>query len=603
MTVLLFLLAAFWQAVLTAAGPVQSASDRQNRELAVVALGSLAVRAAIPDSAETLSEPVTTSFAVPMFASFLPIISYSTLVFVVAFVAAQFRKWFKLRNRGPHHLEDDDESNVELLPTSIANVLPEFRDFAVPLPNVPSPPQRIGRPIESRVERLKSGRVHGRSVSLSHPSAVSQATLLPDLFPSSPHHFHSTPNTPSPLIDLSIPDGIHTRKPFVNELTSDINISSDTLFGVHRSLSNRSQDIADIYLKMKSTAPEPVPSSPTESHSSEQDITLVQTETDLIDFSPKQRALQLEARFISEESKLVDSPVEDVVELVVEQVKKPAEPEMQLLDFSQWDEEGWGFEVVTPSVANEELDHSDDEHPVVYPLDAATASPWETKEQPTLEDPFASPPAEHAVLEAVESGAPGENAIEASPSREGLENPFASPVGRRVSLDEDAAPPEELLSSSSGSSDTLGAVELVTVPEAAVEHDDSSYDSSTDSSPSQIQPVVADYERLETPSPRPSVKDVLLPTNRRMTAVKNCSYLLPILRATTRTPRAFLPPVLLALTWQPRPRCLMCCAMLSWTWIAVFMRPTKLFKSNLILLRLRNIQHCRPPLWRRLPCL
>lgn len=271
---------------------------------------------------------------IPMIAGFLPVFSYSTLVFIVGYILAKLRSWLHFRQRGPHYLEYEDESNVELLPTSVADIRPEFKDFPVLPPVVPSPQLRPSRAVDLALDRLNKSKSHNRSQSSSLPRSFGK--LHPEPRPLSPH-FHSTPSSPSLLFE----NGVHPRRPFTNrEMTSDLGVSSDTLFGIQRSVSNRSEDITELYLKLKAATP---PHSPPVSHSSEQDITLVNTETDLIDFSPKHRAF-----ILGEFGSLVASPAQ--VSVDVEATK----PEEELLDFTKWDdseEAGWDVQVVSPSVA------------------------------------------------------------------------------------------------------------------------------------------------------------------------------------------------------------------------------------------------------------
>ncbi len=326
-----------------------------------------------------------------MFASFAPLLSYSSVVLFIAFVASRLQRWFSRRRRRQSSLGLD---GVELLPTTTASVLPEFRDYVVQPPNVPpatSSPVRLGRRIETHESVDTLGAVgtplkkSGRSQSLSLPKADSSGLHAPiQLRPfNSEPRSKSTPNTPNGLLvdlssmhDWNARDGIHTRKPFVNDVlhgsanlwAADVNVSSDTLFGLRQTSSNRSVDIADVPLKpmvMKPRVLGPpielisvaVPessvgtktSSPSLSDSNyEQDITLVHSDSDhpLIDFSPKGgSALDLTAAV---------EVVDDAHEIEARDEGTYLLEEKPLMEFSQWDEEGWGFEVVSLASADDE---------------------------------------------------------------------------------------------------------------------------------------------------------------------------------------------------------------------------------------------------------
>ncbi|KAK0194173.1 hypothetical protein F5146DRAFT_423210 [Armillaria mellea] len=348
-------------------------------------------RAVIQNPSNDVITSVPTARQVPMFASFAPLLSYSSVVLFIAFVASRLQRWFSRRRRRQGSLGLD---GVELLPTTTASVLPEFRDYVVQPPNVPptaSSPVRLGRRIEAHESvdalvavgtRLKKS---GRSQSLSLPKADSSGLHAPiQLRPfNSEPRSKSTPNTPNGLLvdlssmhDWNARDGIHTRKPFVNDVlhgstnlwAADVNVSSDTLFGLRQTLSNRSVDIADVPLKPMVTKPRvlgppielisvavPEPSvgpkatSPSLSDSSEQDITLVHSDSDhpLIDFSPKGgSALDLTAALeIVDDANEIDTQDEGTYLL----------EEKPLMEFSQWDEEGWGFEVVPLPSADDEF--------------------------------------------------------------------------------------------------------------------------------------------------------------------------------------------------------------------------------------------------------
>ncbi|KIY69936.1 hypothetical protein CYLTODRAFT_488531 [Cylindrobasidium torrendii FP15055 ss-10] len=325
MTVSLFLITAFWLVLVAAVESLPS--GRQSTEAAVFALGAISVGDVV------VNQP-TPGLAgmIPMVAGFFPVFSYSTLVFVVGYILAKLRSWLHFRQRGPHYLEYEDESNVELLPTSVADIRPEFKDFPVLPPVVPSPQHRPSRAVDLALDRLNQSKSHNRSQSSSLPRSFGKLYSPPR--PLSPH-FRSTPSSPSLLFE----NGVHPRRPFANrEMTSDLGVSSDTLFGIQRSVSNRSEDITELYLKLKAASP---PHSPPVSHSSEQDITLVNTETDLIDFSPKHRAF-----ILGEFGGLVASPAQ----VSVETPKREEEPQ----DMTRWDDDeevGWDVQVVSPSVA------------------------------------------------------------------------------------------------------------------------------------------------------------------------------------------------------------------------------------------------------------
>lgn len=342
-------------------------------------------QAVIQNPSNDVVTSVPTARQVPMFASFTPLLSYSSIVLFIAFVASRLQRWFSRRRRRQGSLGLD---GVELLPTTTASVLPEFRDYVVQPPNVPPPassPVRLGRRIETRETvdalgavgtRLKKS---GRSQSLSLPKADSSGLHAPiQLRPfNSEPRSKSTPNTPNGLlVDLSsmhdwhARDGIHTRKPFVNDVlhgstnlwAADVNVSSDTLFGLRQTLSNRSVDIADVPLKPMVMKPRvlgspvelisvaiPEPSvgtnaaspSLSDSYSSEQDITLVHNDSDhpLIDFSPKGGSVLDLTAAVGVVDGADDIEVRDEGTNLLEE--KP------LMEFSQWDEEGWGFEVVS----------------------------------------------------------------------------------------------------------------------------------------------------------------------------------------------------------------------------------------------------------------
>ncbi|KAK0484974.1 hypothetical protein IW261DRAFT_1459809 [Armillaria novae-zelandiae] len=348
-------------------------------------------RTAIQNPSNDVITSVPTARQVPMFASFTPLLSYSSVVLFIAFVASRLQRWFSRRRRRQGSLGLD---GVELLPTTTASVLPEFRDYVVQPPNVPSTtssPVRLGRRIETHVSVDALGAVgtqlkkSGRSQSLSLPKADSSGLHAPiQLRPfNSEPRSKSTPNTPNGLLvdlssmhDWNARDGIHTRKPFVNDVlhgstnlwATDANVSSDTLFGLRQTLSNRSVDIADVPLKsmvMKPRVLEPPtelisvavlePSvgtkatSPSLSDSSEQDITLVHNDSDypLIDFSPKGgSALDLTATV---------QVADDALEIEVRGEGTNLLEEKPLMEFSQWDEEGWGFEVVSLPSADDEF--------------------------------------------------------------------------------------------------------------------------------------------------------------------------------------------------------------------------------------------------------
>ncbi|KAK0469372.1 uncharacterized protein EV420DRAFT_1633784 [Desarmillaria tabescens] len=358
---------------------------------------SILPRTVILNSSYDVTMAVSPARQVPMFASFAPLLSYSTVVLFIAFVASRLQRWFSRRRRRQGSLGLD---GVELLPTTTASVLPEFRDYVVQPPNVPPivlPPTRLGRRIEAHKSidtfgavgtRLKKS---GRSQSLSLPKAGSiglHAPIQLRPFASEPRS-KSTPNTPnellvdlSPIQDWSTRDGIHTRKPFVNDAlhgstslwTADVNVSSDTLFGLRQTLSNRSVDIADAPLKpmvmepqvlaapvqlISVAVPEPAVGtkatslSLSDSYSFEQDITLVHSDSDhpLIDFSPKGGS----ALDLTVATEAVDDAHE--IEKTRDEgtfLPHSSHEEKPLMEFSQWDEEGWGFEVVSlPSVDDE----------------------------------------------------------------------------------------------------------------------------------------------------------------------------------------------------------------------------------------------------------
>ncbi|PBK76082.1 hypothetical protein ARMSODRAFT_1080212 [Armillaria solidipes] len=350
-------------------------------------------RAVVQNPSNDVITSVSTARQVPMFASFAPLLSYSSVVLFIAFVASRLQRWFSRRRRRQRSLGLD---GVELLPTTTASVLPEFRDYVVQPPNVPptaSSPVRLGRPIETHESvdalgavgtRLKKS---GRSQSLSLPKADSSGLHAPiQLRPfNSEPRSKSTPNTPNGLLvdlssmhDWNARDGIHTRKPFVNDVlhgstnlwAADVNVSSDTLFGLRQTLSNRSVDIADVPLEPMVMKPRvlgppielisvvvPEPSvgtkatspSLSDSYSSEQDITLVHSDSDhpLIDFSPKGgSALDLTAAV---------EVVDDAHEIEARDEGTYLLEEKPLMEFSQWDEEGWGFEVVSLPSADDEF--------------------------------------------------------------------------------------------------------------------------------------------------------------------------------------------------------------------------------------------------------
>ncbi|KAK0236309.1 hypothetical protein EDD85DRAFT_840144 [Armillaria nabsnona] len=350
-------------------------------------------RAVIQNPSNDVITSVSTARQVPMFASFAPLLSYSSVVLFIAFVASRLQRWFSRRRRRQGSLGLD---GVELLPTTTASVLPEFRDYVVQPPNMPpttSSPVRLGRRIETHESVDALGAVgtrskkSGRSQSLSLPKADSSGLRAPiQLRPfNSEPRSKSTPNTPNGLLvdlssmhDCNARDGIHIRKPFVNDVlhgsanlwAADVNVSSDTLFGLRQTLSNRSVDIADVPLKpmvmrprvleppvelISAAAPEPSvgtkATSPllSDSYSSEQDITLVHSDFDhpLIDFSPKGgSALDLTAAV---------EVADDAHEIEVRDEGTYLLEEKPLMEFSQWDEEGWGFEVVSLPSADDEF--------------------------------------------------------------------------------------------------------------------------------------------------------------------------------------------------------------------------------------------------------
>ncbi|KAG7451512.1 uncharacterized protein BT62DRAFT_1072071 [Guyanagaster necrorhizus] len=352
-------------------------------------------RTVIQTSSNDVTTPVSPAHQLPMFASFAPLLSYSSIVLFIAFVVSRLQRWFSRRRRRQGSLGLD---GVELLPTTTASVLPEFRDYIVQPPNVPptvSSPGRLGRRIEAHKSIDALGAVGTRlkkpfrSQSLSLPKAETSGLHAPVQFRSfaSEPRSKSTPNTPngllvdlSPTHDWNARNGIHARRPFVNDVllgntslwAADVNVSSDTLFGLRQTLSNQSVDIADVPLKpivMKSrvsaapveviTVAVPVAAfgakatSPSLSDSySEQDITVVQSNSDhpLIEFSPKGgSALDLTAA-----APVVDDTHEIGARDEVTSLPHSSLQEKPLMEFSQWDEEGWGFEVVSlPSVDDE----------------------------------------------------------------------------------------------------------------------------------------------------------------------------------------------------------------------------------------------------------